>query len=95
MYGKLKRGLLILALCSVISGCRTPADLFSWIDRNCFVADWTNHHSCVSCCNCKHGGCLRPPQQHLPKLDLGNPPVASDEQNSTASNAVATAFDVE
>jgi hypothetical protein len=54
-------------------GC-APRESFSWIDRHCFVADWTNHHSCVSCC--RNGGC----QQSYPMVEhemlvLGNQPT--------------------
>ena len=45
--------LLILVLL-VFAGC-APKELFSCVDRHCFVADWTNHHSCLSCC--QNGGC--------------------------------------
>jgi hypothetical protein len=37
--------LLLVSLC----GCRGPTELFSWVDRHCFIADWTNDHSCLSC----------------------------------------------
>jgi hypothetical protein len=32
-----------------LAGCRGPTELFSWVDRHCFVADRFNDHSCVSC----------------------------------------------
>ena len=45
--------ILLLILCAFgISGC-SHNELFSCIDRRCFIADWTNHHSCESCC--RHG----------------------------------------
>src|SRR3954468_7135437 len=53
-----RRLLLIvsLLLLSGSSGCWhcncPPKDLFSCIDRNCFVADWMNEHSCLSCRHC-------------------------------------------
>jgi hypothetical protein len=37
------------------TGC-APNDLFWRLDR-CYLADWTNHQSCLSCCddgNCQH-----------------------------------------
>ena len=48
--------LLIVVLLS-LGGCSCwhngpPKHLFSWIDRNCFVADWMNDHSCTSCRYC-------------------------------------------
>ena len=66
--------LLLLAVsitgCSPRGGC-SPKDLFSWIDRNCFVADWTNHHSCMSCCNCKNGSCCKPALLAYPMVEFG------------------------
>lgn len=52
MNGRLT--LLPLVLLLSLGGCRCyedggPKHLFSWIDRNCFVADWMNDHSCTSC----------------------------------------------
>jgi ferredoxin len=49
--------LLVLVLLLALGGCRCyenggPKHLFSWIDRNCFVADWMNDHSCTSCAYC-------------------------------------------
>ena len=71
---RIKAALLSLLLL-VPSGCAhwgcEPKELFSWIDRNCFVADWTNHHSCVSCC-CGKNGCSHRPVSEYPMLVLGN-----------------------
>jgi hypothetical protein len=55
--------------------------MFSWIDRNCFVADWTNHYSCVSCC--RNGACQQayPPVEYE-MLVLGDQPV---NENAAAS----------
>jgi hypothetical protein len=70
MHAKL---VLILAMMVVTlaSGC-APNELFSAIDRHCFVADWTNHHSCISCCDCKHGSCQHPGHPPMPMLQLGD-----------------------
>ena len=46
---KLKLVLLLILCVLVVSGC-SHCELFSCIDRRCFIADWTNHHSCLSCC---------------------------------------------
>jgi len=49
---------LAMLLSFGLAGCRGPTELFSCIDRNCFVADWCNDHSCVSCqygANCGSG----------------------------------------
>ena len=49
---------LAMLLSLGLAGCRGPTELFSCIDRNCFVADWCNDHSCVSCrygANCGSG----------------------------------------
>jgi len=43
--------LLSLSLCGCCHDC-PPKHLFSCIDRNCFVADWMNDHSCTSCRYC-------------------------------------------
>jgi hypothetical protein len=56
---------LLVLLLSGMTGCRRqylrrcyedggPKDLFSWIDRHCFVADWMNDHSCLSCRHCSN-----------------------------------------
>src|SRR5262245_15852886 len=55
MNQRCKVWLLSMLVVAAVSGCRGPTELFSCIDRHCFVADWTNDHSCVSCryrCNC-------------------------------------------
>jgi hypothetical protein len=65
-----------LALCLAFTGC-APKEMFSWIDRNCFVADWTNHHSCLSCCG---KGCGQAyPNVEYPMLVLGNQPDLEGE----------------
>jgi hypothetical protein len=43
-------GLLLL----MTPGCCAPKELFSGIDRHCFVADWCNEHSCVNRACYKH-----------------------------------------
>jgi hypothetical protein len=64
MIGRLKLLVLVLLLSLGIVGCChdchdcPPKHLFSWIDRNCFVADWMNDHSCTSCRYCANN---RPP----------------------------------
>ncbi|MCC7476334.1 MAG: hypothetical protein IT425_13145 [Pirellulales bacterium] len=45
--------LLLLA----VGGCCAPTELFSSIDRHCFVADWMNDHSCLSCRSCANHAC--------------------------------------
>ena len=77
MLATLIRFVLLLPIAVGICGC-APSELFSGIDRNCYVADWTNHHSCVSCCCCKHGSCRRPAPAALPMLVLGNSTTADD-----------------
>lgn len=60
----------------VSTGC-APKETFSWIDRNCFVADWTNHRSCLSCC--RNGPCGQVyPNVEYPMLVLGDPPTAEE-----------------
>lgn len=49
---------LLVAVLAGFAGCRGPTELFSCLDRHCFIADWTNDHSCVSCdyaCNAGSG----------------------------------------
>jgi hypothetical protein len=56
MAKSLKSIALVVALLAGVAGCRGPTELFSFIDRNCFYADWMNDHSCVSCdyaCNAR------------------------------------------
>jgi hypothetical protein len=46
---KVKKLLFLAAtLWAGISGC-SHNELFSGLDR-CYLADWTNHHSYLSCC---------------------------------------------
>lgn len=72
MRAVLIRFALILPLAAGVCGC-APSELFSSIDRHCFLADWTNHQSCVSCCCCKNGSCRRPAPVVHPMLVLGDP----------------------
>ena len=62
MYVRSKVVALVMSLAIGFVGC-APRESFSWIDRNCFVADWTNHYSCVSCC--RNGNC----QQSHPTVE--------------------------
>jgi hypothetical protein len=65
MIARLKFATLAVLLSLSLSGCccnggRGPTELFSGIDRHCFVADWMNDHgSCVSCGYCANG-CSQP-----------------------------------
>lgn len=46
---------LTLAFASATTGC-VNVDPF-WRLDHCYLADWTNHQSCLSCCddgNCQH-----------------------------------------
>jgi hypothetical protein len=46
---------LAVLLLVALPGCRCPTELFSCLDRYCFIADCANERSCVSCryaCNC-------------------------------------------
>jgi hypothetical protein len=43
-----KKLLLVAALLAGFSGC-SHNQLFSGLDQ-CYLADWTNHHSYLSCC---------------------------------------------
>jgi hypothetical protein len=73
MSAKLQIAAIAMSLSFGFVGC-APRESFSWIDRHCFVADWTNHHSCVSCC---HGNCKQAhPMVEYPMLVLGNQPAA-------------------
>jgi hypothetical protein len=58
MIVKLKRLVLLGMFAACLAGC-APKELFSCCDRHCFLADWTNHHSCVSCC--PQNNCCQPP----------------------------------
>jgi hypothetical protein len=49
MFKRFKSLTLAMLLVAGLCGCRGPTELFSWVDRNCFIADWTNDHSCLSC----------------------------------------------
>jgi hypothetical protein len=78
MFARLQAIAIAISLCSCVAGCTPvgcrPKELFSWIDRNCFVADWTNHHSCVSCC--RNGNCGQAyPNVQYPMLVLGDQPA--------------------
>jgi hypothetical protein len=87
---------LCVSLASCFAGC-APKELFSAIDRNCFVADWTNHYSCVSCC--RNGSCGQAyPQVEYETLVLGDEPsvatsTASPVELDETSDAIRDAFD--
>jgi hypothetical protein len=76
---------IILLLLPLMAGCCAPSELFSCIDRNCYVADWTNHHSCVSCCCCKHGSCRRPAAANYPMLVLGDSSAREEASEQSTS----------
>jgi hypothetical protein len=85
MCARLRAIALGVLLASCFAGC-APKELFSAIDRNCFVADWTNHYSCVSCC--RNGGCGQVyANVEYETLVLGNEPSAEKPAQS------ATEFD--
>jgi hypothetical protein len=44
------RLIALLALGSLsLAGCAAK-EIFDCCDRYCYLADWPNHHSCISCC---------------------------------------------
>jgi hypothetical protein len=49
MYIKRATMLLAALLLVGVCGC-SHNEMFSALDRHCYLADWTNHHSCLSCC---------------------------------------------
>jgi hypothetical protein len=49
MASSLKSLTLAVLLLVGLSGCRGPTELFSCVDRYCFIADCANEHTCVSC----------------------------------------------
>lgn len=60
MLAKLKFAMLASVVSLALSGCRcAPKELFSWIDRHGFVADWTSHYNCVNR-TCYGGHCQQP-----------------------------------
>jgi hypothetical protein len=77
MLAKWKAVVLIVLLKACLCGCAPkglckcePKEMFSCIDRHCFVADWTNHYSCISCC--RNGACGQAyPAVEYPMLVLG------------------------
>jgi hypothetical protein len=72
MFASLRAAAIAALFAASFAGC-APKETFSWIDRHCFVADWTNHHSCVSCC--RNGGCQQAyPNVQYPMLVLGDQP---------------------
>lgn len=74
MSGGLKALALGVLIAFGFAGC-APKESFSWIDRHCFVADWTNHYSCLSCC--RNGPCGQAyPSVEYPMLVLGDEPAA-------------------
>lgn len=74
-----KYPLLAVLVLASLAGCRGPTELFSFIDRHCFVADWMNDHSCVSC---RHAAnrCSQPtlPVRERP-LELSTAPADAPE----------------
>jgi len=85
MPHKLKSAALFAFFALAAAGC-APRESFSWIDRNCFVADWTNHHSCLSCCcsgNCQQS----PPPGGYEMLVLGDQPTVEDADDDSLEPA--------
>ncbi len=85
MPHKLKLVALFAFFTLPFAGC-APRESFSWIDRNCFVADWTNHHSCVSCCcsgNCQQS----PPPGGYEMLVLGNQASSEEAEGEALETA--------
>lgn len=85
------RQLLSLLLLAGLAGCRGPTELFSFIDRNCFVADWTNDHSCVSCryaANCSTGPTL-PLHPRTLELPSGDTTTNLEQPAQSAANVDA------
>jgi hypothetical protein len=66
--------LAIVLLLVSLAGCWPPKETFSFIDRNCFVADWTNDHSCLSCRRCANN---QPPDARPPGPPILAPGIAS------------------
>ncbi len=65
-----KLPMLVVLVLAGLAGCRGPTELFSFIDRHCFVADWMNDHSCVSCRYAANSG-SQPTLPDVPRpLDL-------------------------
>jgi hypothetical protein len=60
MIVKLKPLLLLAVLSLILSGCAAK-EIFSCCDRHCFLADWTNHRSCINRRCCPQGDCCDPP----------------------------------
>lgn len=50
---------LVALLATCLSGCALR-DTFNCLDRYCFLADWTNHYSCTSCCGRGDCDCQQP-----------------------------------
>src|SRR3954447_17658864 len=80
---KAAQTIVVLLLLSGFSGCWhcncPPKDLFSCIDRNCFVADWMNEHSCLSCRHCANND---PPTIGCRPYTGDTDPVPSSDRNS-------------
>jgi hypothetical protein len=80
MAGTMKTISFAVLLTTCVVGC-APRDSFSWIDRHCFVADWTNHYSCLSCC--RNGSCQQAmPNVQYEMLVLGDQPTAKARETT-------------
>lgn len=85
------RSLLSLLLFASLLGCRGPTELFSFVDRHCFVADWMNDHSCLSCRYCRNN-CSQPTLPLHPRtLDLptGDTQATPEQPGQSAANTEA------
>jgi hypothetical protein len=90
MVSRLKLATLAVLFAAGLSGCRGPTELFSFIDRHCFVADWMNDHSCVSCrysCNAGSGPTVSKVHEPIPApLDKSDEDPALPSDGVTASD---------
>jgi hypothetical protein len=54
------RLLTMMALVSLCPAGCAPKNIFRCCDRYCFLADWTNAHSCINR-DCTNANCCEPP----------------------------------
>jgi hypothetical protein len=95
MFNRSKLATLALLLSAGLGGCRGPTELFSFIDRHCFVADWTNDHSCLSCRYCRNAD-SRPTvsKVHEPiPLPLEKPKTDANTAEANTAETEVTASD--
>jgi hypothetical protein len=83
------RLLALAMLLPLAASCCAPKELFSGLDRHCFLPDWMNEHSCVNrACYTGHQRSHRQPAECTTYRPLFDEPVAPPDAVVAQPDAV-------